>query len=166
MTTHHITVISQPPLTLTPSIPTHTTQSTNRSTRTPCLLSSPSTFPPSVILSSPWNRSGLKIRCRRSPMLSEGWVTGYLDGQALGATWKAVLQMPPKDRGYDLEMVKQVPAVVVYAFPAPLSLSLASHPLNLTLTSDTRSSVPCCPTRGYTSHTCGSRAEISRRCFR
>lgn len=47
-----------------------------------------------------------------SPMLSEGCVTGYLDAQVLGAAWQAVLQMLPKDRDYDLEMVKQVPAEV------------------------------------------------------
>lgn len=46
-----------------------------------------------------------------SPMLSEGCVTGYLDAQVLGAAWQAVLQMVPKDRDYDLEMVKQVPAM-------------------------------------------------------
>lgn len=45
-------------------------------------------------------------------MLSEGCVTGYLDAQVLGAAWQAVLQLLPKDRDYDLQMVKQVPATV------------------------------------------------------
>lgn len=47
-----------------------------------------------------------------SPMLSEGCVTGYLDAQVLGAAWQAVLQLLPKERDYDLQMVKQVAAAV------------------------------------------------------
>lgn len=54
----------------------------------------------------------MSLAWEASPMLSEGCVTGYLDAQVLGAAWQAVLQMLPKERDYDLEMVKQVPAAV------------------------------------------------------
>lgn len=54
----------------------------------------------------------LALPWEASPMLSEGCVTGYLDAQVLGAAWQAVLQLLPKDRDYDLQMVKQVPATV------------------------------------------------------
>lgn len=54
----------------------------------------------------------LALPWEASPMLSEGCVTGYLDAQVLGAAWQAVLQLLPKERDYDLQMVKQVPATV------------------------------------------------------
>lgn len=58
----------------------------------------------------------MAIPWEASPMMSEGCVTGYLDAQVLGAAWQAVLQMLPKERDYDLQMVKQVPAKVCPPF--------------------------------------------------
>lgn len=56
----------------------------------------------------------LALPWEASPMLSEGCVTAYLDAQVLGAAWQAVLQLLPKDRDYDLQMVKQASTSVCF----------------------------------------------------
>lgn len=53
-----------------------------------------------------------------SSVLSEGYVTNYLDAEILVPAWQAVLQMLPDDRDYDLQMVKQV-SLVVWMNPLP-----------------------------------------------
>lgn len=41
-------------------------------------------------------------------MLSEVSVTGYVDTQVLIVAWQAVLQMLPRERQDDLQLVKQI----------------------------------------------------------
>lgn len=55
------------------------------------------------------HRVGFAFPWDASPMISEASVTGYLDAQVLVAAWKAVLQMLPERRIYDVQMVNQAP---------------------------------------------------------
>lgn len=74
----------------------------------------------------------MAIPWEASPMLSEACVTGYLDAQVLGAAWQAVLQILPRERDYDLQMVKQLPAEVCNFSHSPTTFQDANGAIRRT----------------------------------